>query len=633
MKNKGLETWLYSSLGVAAMFGIIVLVNALASSFNKRVDLTAERAYTLSPGTRAILSKLDTPVQIRFYSTRSDSRMPVFLKTYAQRVEDLLGEFRQASKGLIEVQKLDPAPDSDAEDSARLDGIEGQARVEGEPFYLGLSVSMLDQKQAIPFLAPDRERLLEYDLARALSRVITTEKPVIGVMSPLPYGGQPTNPMMMRMGQSGQQPWVFISELKRDFNVRDIPFASEEIPKDIKVLVLIHPKGISDASQYAIDQFVLRGGKLVAMLDPQGVLDRSGAGNPMGMSMGSRSTLDKLLPAWGLSFESSKVVADLDFVGRTREGRQPAVLALNERATNREDIVSAEANNLIFAFAGAFSGTPAEGLKQTVLVRSSKNSQLVDPMAAQFGGERLIKDFVSSNTEQVLALRLTGKFKTAFAEGKPKAAPAPGAPAEPKDQKPTEAGLKESTEDGAVVLIGDSDFIQDQLSVQEMVNPFGGQRMVMPVNSNIAFAQSSVEQLAGDSNLVAVRSRASRERQFIVVRQMQAKAESAFQAKIKALEGSLAEAQNKLNELQRSKADKGGQRFILSPEQQQEINNFRNKERDMKIQLKEERKKLRIGIDSLENTIKWLNIALMPVLVAAAGIALALLRMQRRAAR
>ena len=633
MKNKGLETWLYSSLGVAAMFGIIVIINALASGFNKRVDLTAERAYTLSAGTREILRKLDTPVQIRFYSTRSDTRMPVFLKTYAQRVEDLLGEFRQASNGHIEIQKLDPAPDSDAEDSARLDGIEGQARVDGEPFYLGLSVSMLDQKQAIPFLAPDRERLLEYDIARAITRVVSTEKPVIGVMSPLPYGGQPTNPMMMRMGQSGQQPWVFISELKRDFTVRDISFTAEEIPKDVKVLVLIHPKGISDVSQYAVDQFVLRGGKLVAMLAPQGVLVRRAAGNTLGMSMGSRSSLDKLTSAWGLSFESSKVVADMDFVGRTREGRQPAVLALNEKATNRDDIVSAEANNLIFAFAGSFTGTPAEGLKQTVLVKSSKNSQLVDPMSAQFGGERLIKDFASSNTEQTLALRLTGKFKTAFPDGKPKAAPAPGAPEEPKDSKPVEAGLKESKEEGAVLLIGDSDFIQDQLCVQEMVNPFGGQRMVMPVNSNIAFAQSSIEQLAGDSNLVAVRSRASRERQFIVVKQMQAKAESAFQAKIKSLEASLAEAQNKLNELQRSKGDKGGQRFILSPEQQQEINNFRNKERDMKIQLKEERKKLRVGIDSLENSIKWLNIGLMPALVAAAGVVLALLRVQRRAAR
>ncbi|NBV86924.1 MAG: hypothetical protein EBS01_11855, partial [Verrucomicrobia bacterium] len=526
MKNKGLETWLYSSLGVAAMFGIIVLFYAIASSFNTRLDLTAERAYTLSAGTRAILSKLDTPVQIRFYCTRGDNRMPVFLKTYAQRVEDLLGEFRQASKGQIEIQKLDPAPDSDAEDSARLDGIEGQARMEGEPFYLGVSVSMLDQKQAIPFLSPERERLLEYDLARALTRVVSTTKPVIGVMSPLPYGGQPMNPMMMRMGQQGQQPWVLISELKRDFTVKDIPPSAEEIPADVKVLVLIHPKGITEGSQYAIDQFVLRGGKLIAFLDPLSVLDRSAAGNPMGMNMGSHSSIDKLLGAWGIKFDSSKVVADLDFVGRTRDGRQPAVLALNEKATNRDDIVSAESNNLIFAFAGTFSGTPAEGLKQTILVHSSKNSQLVDPMNAQFGGETLIKNFSSSNTEYALALRLTGKFKTAFPEGKPKvAAPSPEGASE---QKSGEPGLTESKEDGAVVLLGDSDFIQDQLTVQEMANPFSGQRMVMPVNSNLAFAQSAIEQLAGDNNLVAVRSRASRERQFIVVKEMQAKAESAF---------------------------------------------------------------------------------------------------------
>jgi ABC-type uncharacterized transport system involved in gliding motility auxiliary subunit len=633
MKNKGLSTWLYSSLGVVAMFLIIVIVNALASTLRTRIDLTAEHAYTLSNGTRSILAKLDTPIQIRFYCTRGDNRMPVFLKTYAQRVEDLLGEYRQASKGQIEILKLDPVPDSEAEDSAKLDGIEGQARMDGEPIYLGLSISMLDQKQALPFLAPDRERLLEYDISRAISRVVSNERPVVGVMSSLPYAGTPSNPMMARMGQQGQQPWAIISELKRDFTIKDVPPTSEEIPSDVKVLLLIHPKGVTDAVQYGIDQFVLRGGKLVAFLDPQSVLDRSGAGNPMGMSMGSKSSIDKLMGAWGITFDSSKVVADLDFVGRTREGRQPAVLALNEKATNRDDIVSSDANNLFLVFAGVFSGTPTEGLKQTILLHSSKNSQLVDPMNAQFGGERIIKDFTSSNTEHPLALRLTGKFKTAFPGGKPGSAPA----GDGKDAKPAATGLQESSQESAVLLIGDVDFIQDQIAVQEVMNPFGGQRMVMPANANLAFAQGAIEQMAGDSNLVAVRSRASRERQFTVVKEMQAKAESAFQTKIKSLETSLAEAQQKLNELQRNKADKadkgGGQRFILSPEQQREITNFRNKEREVKVQLKEERKKLRVGIDSLENTIKWINIALMPALVAAAGVGLAILRHKRRAAR
>jgi ABC-type uncharacterized transport system involved in gliding motility auxiliary subunit len=637
MKKKGLETWLYSSLGVLAMFLIIVVVNAIASRVKVRVDLTAERAYTLSAGTRAILTKLDTPVQIRFYCTRGDNQMPVVLKTYAQQIEDLLGEYRQASKGQIEIQKLDPIPDSDAEDSAKLDGIEGQGQFGAEPFYLGVSVSMLDQKETLPFLTPDRERLLEYDISRAISRVMSTEKPVVGVMSPMPFAGQQMNPMMARMGQRGAQPWVIYSELKRDFTVKDVEMTAEKIPDDVKVLLLIHPKGITEAAQYAIDQFVLRGGKLIAFLDPLGVLDRGAQQGPMGMNMGSNSTLDKLLKAWGLSFESTKVVADLDYVGRTREGRQPAVLALNEKAINRDDIVTADANNLFFVFAGAFSGTPAEGLKQTVLIHSSKNSQFVDGMSAQFGGEKIIQDFASSNSEHPLAVRLSGKFKTAFPEGKPKPATPPAE--EKKEEKPpetpAEASLKESKAESAVVLIGDSDFIQDQVAVQEAMNPFGGQRMVMPVNGNLAFAQGIIEQLSGDSNLITVRSRASRERQFTVVKEMQAKAESAYQSKIKSLESSLAEAQNKLTELQRAKADQGqgGQRFILSPEQQQEIANFRTKEREVKVQLKQERKKLRADIDSLENRIKWLNIALMPVIVAAAGIALAILRHKRRAAR
>ena len=197
MKKKGIEVYLYSAIGVIAMLLILLAINVIGARFKQRIDLTAERAYTLSDGTRKILSQLDTPVQIRFYCSRGENTMPVFLKTYAQRVEDLLEEYRQASKGHIEIQKLDPVPDSDAEDSAKLDGIEGQGRLEGEPIYLGVSVSMLDQKEALQFLSPDRERLLEYDLSRAITRVATPQKPVVGVMTPLPVSGQAMNPMMM----------------------------------------------------------------------------------------------------------------------------------------------------------------------------------------------------------------------------------------------------------------------------------------------------------------------------------------------------------------------------------------------------------------------------------------------------
>jgi ABC-type uncharacterized transport system involved in gliding motility auxiliary subunit len=262
-------------------------------------------------------------------------------------------------------------------------------------------------------------------------------------------------------------------------------------------------------------------------------------------------------------------------------------------------------------------------------------------MTAQFGGEQIIKEFNSSATEYPLAVRLAGKFKTAFPEGKPKAPdtkpdePKPDAakPEENKPETPAEQGLKESAQENVVVLVGDSDMLQDQIAVSEAMNPFGGQRMVMPANGNLAFAQGAIEQLTGDNSLIAVRSRASRERPFTVVKQMQADAESNYRSKIKDLETSLADAQRKLNELQQTKKQEGGQRFILSPEQQQEIANFRKKEADVKQQLKQERKKLRADIDSLENRIKWLNIAGMPVLVAIAGVGLAFVRRNRRAAR
>ncbi len=640
MKTKGLETWLYSTLGVVAMLAIVVAFNIIAARAKTRIDLTEERAYTLSQGTRNILAKLDTPVQVRFYCTQGETKMPVMLKTYAQRVEDLLGEYRQVSKGQIEIQKLDPTPDSDAEDSAKLDGIEGQPLPDGDAIYLGVSVSMLDQKEAIAFLNPSRERLLEYDLSRAISRVMTPTKPVVGVMSPLPFAGQQMNPMMARMGRGGGTPaWVFYSELQRDFDVKTVEMTADTIPADVKVLVVIHPKGITDAAQYAIDQFVLRGGKLIAFLDPSAALDPQGGNPMMGGGGGSSSSLEKLFKAWGITFESSKVIADTTYIGRTRQGRAPAVLALNEKAVNKDDIITAQADNLFMVFAGAFSGTPAEGLKQTVLVSSSKDSQLVEPMLAQMGGEGILKDFVASGTEHPLAVRLTGKFKTAYPDGKPGAEAKPNEPPKPDEKKPEEKkaddkSLKVSAQEGAVLLIGDSDMIQDQVSVQEMQNPFGGgQRMVMPANGNLAFAQGAIEQLSGDNNLISVRSRASRERPFTVVTKMQADAEANYRSKIKELEKGLADAQSKLNDLQRSKADQGGQKFILSAEQQAEIANFRKKETEVKQQLKLERKKLRTDIDSLENRIKWINIAGMPVLVTIAGVGLALARRNRRAAR
>src|SRR5579862_363965 len=365
MNKKVVETILYSMGGVVAMAIILVAFNVLAGAFKERIDLTKEKAFTLSQGTRAILNKLDTPIKIRFYCTQGEpSAETVFLRTYAKHVEDLLAEYKQVAKGKLTIEKYDPQPDSDAEDSARLDGVEGQMLRNGEKFYLGLAVVQLDQKQAIPFLDPNRERLLEYDLSRAITQVGTPDKPVIGIMSPMPVFGMPSNPMMARMGQQGQQPWVIVTELKNDFNVEHVAMDVDKIDDKIKLLMVIHPRDITDKAQFALDQFIMRGGKMIAFLDPLPMMDTKEQNEMLGNMPNTGSSLDKLLKAWGLSFDTSKVVADMNFKmqlgGRNGQPQDaPAVLGLNSEGINSEDIVTSQIDSLWLPYAGAFTGTPA----------------------------------------------------------------------------------------------------------------------------------------------------------------------------------------------------------------------------------------------------------------------------------
>ena len=393
MKQKKLETLLYSAIGIAAMAIILITVNYLAATFRSRVDLTADKLYTLSDGTKKIVGKLDTKVKIRLYYSQRDNAMPVFLKTYAQRVEDLLVELKQQSK-FIEIEKLDPQPDSDAEDSANLDGVEGQPTQTGEKIYLGVSINCLDQKVALPFLSPEREKLLEYDLARAIARVANPTKPVIGVLSALPVFGTPMNPMMMRMGQAGgQQPaWYLISELKNDFDVKQLEMNVTEIPADVKVLLVIHPRDITDAAQFAIDQFVLRGGKLIAFLDPVSYVDQQRqGGNPMmGGGPPTSSSLDKLLAAWGVGFDKTKCVADMKYVTRMGRGQrveqQPAVLSLSADAIDRNDIATSQVDSLMIGFGGAFTGSPVEGLKQVGIDAATVKDVIISHMHYDHSG-------------------------------------------------------------------------------------------------------------------------------------------------------------------------------------------------------------------------------------------------------
>ena len=635
MKEKNFSALFYSSVGVAAMFVLLLAFYVVTSAFKVRADFTQEKAYTLSPGTRHILAKLDSPVTLRFYCSQED--MPAELKPFAQQVEDLLDEYQQAGKGNIIVQKQDPKPDSDAEDSARLDGVEGQmTQMGGDRIYLGLAVSRADEKMTIPWLDPARDRLLEYDVSRAISRVINPTPATVGVMSALPIFGEEPNPMM-GMGQPSSQPWVFLSELKKDFTINEVPMSATQIDPDIKVLLVFHPRDITDATQYAIDQFLMRGGKLIAFLDPHAYFDQrhDQMAQMLGESSG-QSSLPKLLHAWGLDMDMNKVVADLDCCMRNPQSGAvvPTILLLTQKQINTGDIVTAETDNLELAFAGAFTGKPADGLTETVLAHTSEQSELVEGITATMGNDQIVRDFKASGVPYALAVRLTGKFKTAFPDGKPKE---PGAKDEaastnaPTTSTNAESSLKESPANSAVILVADTDCLADQVCVQ--VRDILGYRVAQPINGNLNFVQSCVEQMSGDSDLISLRSRGSHNRPFTRLEEMQANAGRQWQDKLKQLQSERDETQQQINALQANKPRNAQQQFILSPEQQTVLTNYQAKEADIGKQLHQVEKNLRKDTDSLKARIRVYNIAAMPALVAVTGVVLAVVKRKRTAAK
>ena len=631
MNKKYLESIFYSTGGVAALVVILIAANFLLGSFNARVDLTQGSVYTLSQGTKSILGKLEAPVKIRLYFSQSSSTVPVGLKTFAKRVEDLLREFERAGNGKVIIEKLNPEPDSEAEDSAALDGIEGQLTNTQEKFYLGLAVNFLDQKAALPVLAPDREQLLEYDITRAITRVASTAKPVVGIMSALPVLGRPLNPMLK---QQPTEPWVLATELQNIFTVKKVELNAEKIPDDIKVLLVIHPRDVSETTEYALDQFILRGGKMIAFLDSYAYFDQQpDMQNPLGGNAAGQSTFYRLLKHWGLGMEMGKVVGDLTYASGAGPRILPTLLSLSADALNKDDVVMSQLGTMLVPFSSAFTGKPAEGLTQTVLAQSSPNAMLVDLIIATLSGEPSTRGFQPAGTPYPLAIRLTGKFKTAFPEGKPKPYAPPAKARQEADAKADEPKgepqLKESAQENSVVLVSDVDLLTDGAAVE--VQEVFGQRLIVPRNGNLNFAQSLVEQVSGDFDLTKLRSRAAFTRPLTVIQQMESRAQQSYLGKIKELEDNLQQTQEKLTALQKGRA--GAQSTLMSPEQQAEVENFKKKTIETRRDLKELRKNLRVESEQLQFWTKVVNIGLVPLLVTVLGLGLALTRRRRTAAK
>jgi ABC-type uncharacterized transport system involved in gliding motility auxiliary subunit len=433
-------------------------------------------------------------------------------------------------------------------------------------------------------------------------------------MAGLPVLGERFNPFT----RQSSDPWVLANELRREFEVKEVPLSAKQIDKDIDVLLLIHPRDAQPQTEYALDQFVLRGGKLIAFVDPYAYFDQMPT-MPGLPPQASTSNLPRLFKAWGVEMAPDKVVSDVVFGSGGGARYTPTVLSLNRTAFSRDDVVTGSIETLLYAFGGAFAAKPAEGLRVAELVTSSPNSMLVDSANATRSGDEATKGFVPSGSAMPLALRLTGKFKTAFPEGlKEQDKPVAGTPA-----------LRESAAENSVILVADVDMLADGAAVD--VQEIFGRRVIVPSNGNLAFAMGMVEQFAAGDDLISLRSRAASFRPLTVVRELEAEAQKQYFGRIQSLEDELQKTTAKLQELQKAQGGGGALAQILTPEQQAELERFRKTVAETRLALKDVRKNLRQDAESLVFWTKVANIALMPLLVALAGLLVAMIRRSRTA--
>ena len=623
MKNKKV----FGLAALALILVIAVAVNTILAALSARVDLTAEQLYTLSPGSKAVLAKLDQKVTLKFFFSESAKDMPPSLKTYAEQVRDLLREYERAGKGNVVIETYDPKQDSDEEEWAVKYGVEPQqANPFGAPIYFGLVVTCGTQEQTIPGFDPRMESTLENEITRHITRVVWPERPVVGVLSSIPgVLGEQMNPMMMQMRRRPSPGWIAFAELKKDYDLREIAPDAESIDPDVKALVVIHPKNLSEKTLFAIDQFVIKGGRLIACVDPFSFKDFEASSqqqqNPM-MQMGGQggpSTLGKLFEKWGISFDTTKCVADdqaaVQMKGRNGTVVTDATVLELGKANIAKDVLTAGASQLIIPFAGALGFTPTEGLEFTPILTTSTNGAcLVDASMLQMGTEAIRDQIKPDGVRRTLAGRLSGTFKTAFPKG-------PDWKEGSTNAVPT---VVESGK-GFVFLFADADFLSNEACV-EPVNTLFGQQFVLR-GDNIALFSNIIEQFAGREELIGLRSRGPSDRPFEVVRNLRAEAEKKFRAKAEDLQEKLNETSKKLNDLLKGKH--GTDRQLVSQELESAIGEARREKAKTQKELKNVRKELNADIENLGFRLKVVNICLMPLLVILFGIFRAVLRRKR----
>ncbi len=614
-----------------AFVAAVIIANQLFKGW--RIDLTENKLYTLSGGTRQMLGKIDEPINLYFYFSDQATEGLPSLRDYAARAREMLEEFEDASDGMIRLTIVDPVPFSEEEDRASQFGLQGvQLGASPDPIYMGLAgTNSVDDQEIIPFFQPDKEAFLEYDIAKLVSALATTERTVIGLVSGVSMSSQ-FDPQAQRMRPA----WVVYEQARQLFDIRDLGTDFESIDEDVSLLWIVQPKSLSNATQYAIDQFVMRGGRAIIFVDPVAAVDAAPVeGMPQGMPpMGQASDLPALFDAWGIDFSSNQVVTDAELALsiNTGLGRRPTrhfgYLGIQAGRMNAADVVTAELNVINMAMAGRIAATDDSGVTLEPLLTSSTSSTLMpatrfsflpDPATLQDG-------FVADGEEYIVAARLSGSLSSAFPDGRPATTvDTDETEAEEGDVQSDAPHLAEASEPVNLIVVADVDMLSDPLWVQ--TQNFFGQQIANAFASNGAFVINALENLSGSSDLITVRSRASYTRPFTRVEKLRAEAESRFRETEQRLQSELAETERRLGELQASREDTGT--VLLTEEQQAEIDRFINQRTAIRQELRAVQRGLDRDIERLGTVLKIINIGLVPFLLTA-FVLIAVWRRSRR---
>jgi len=620
------KTKLLSGTSLIIAGALLLVVNVLAMTLlpSARLDLTDNKLYTLSDGTKSILGKIDEPITLRLYFSEKALVGVPSIMTYGRRVRELLEEYAALAGGKIKLVVADPVAFSDEEDQAVRYGLQGAPiDAAGSLAYFGLvGTNATDGQEVITFFQTEKEDALEYDVTKLVYKLTNPKAKVVGLLSTLPLEGGAANPFAP---QSGGREWMVLSQLKQLFEVRKLEADTDRIPNDVNVLMLVHPKGLSEKTLYAIDQFVLRGGRAVVFVDPYAEQDvpMTDPGNPMaGMNTPRNSNLEILFDSWGLQMLPGRLALDARTATRVtvRGNMGPqnvdyvAWLSLDPAYFNHSDFVTAELKKITLGTPGVLVKKDGSTTQFTALMETSADAMQTEATRLQFGPDpvSLLRDYHSEGKKLTLAARVSGKVKTAFPAGAPAG-------------QDSASQLKESKENINVIVVADTDLLADAFWVD--VQDFFGNRVSFPRASNDALVINAIDNLSGSNDLIGLRSREKSARPFEKVQELKRETEQQFRDKERQLQANLQETERKIGELQRQK--QGGSALILSPEQRAEIEKFRAEQVKTRKDLRSVQHELTKNIESLGTSLKVINIVAIPLIVMVLATILALVRNSR----